>query len=633
MLYHKHQNQLKSRAGQVPPLGVPQSARYLPNGVTGPVPPLPAGHMNGIGPGGQPPSLSGPPPYGPANPAGQPNGIPGPPPAPPGAPGQPFPGGMTGRPSLGPQQRLPNGPQQFRSPTMAPSPQAQGNPPQTPAGAMAQLGRSPHMSTVNRAAMPPPNGPQHPQGPGPTGSAHPTPTLSYQQLHRPPSSHGISSQNPMNPHQSPALAAGRIPPGQDRSHMDAVDNELASYPLEVIGDAKRHAGLSDRDPQSLTSDEKQNILHHARMRQNPPNGGVAGPSGINAHGQLPNRGPMAQPMQAQLSMPQRGKRNSTSPGEQHPTLPRNEQSPPDRKRPRRTPIPVEQQQQQPQLQQQQQQPQQSQPQPPPPTSQQPQQTPQPPQQQQSQQPPMTPMGPLPPGPQPGPVRGPLPMTQPPPNGFGGPPMHQMVGPGPMTQMHAMSPGMGHGPMGVMNMVQSQVPYQGQYRQGLVNSHKGNPNMPVHPLDPQSHLRGPGPVPNRLSGPLVPTQSGQPLKGIGGPIPPPGQPGMSGPPKPGGKEGEGERSAPLNPAVSAPTSGPLHNSAPPMNPQRPPTANAPMPTPAPPQPGPGAMEDLSFDMTGMFGNNGGDFDFGPTSLDNMDLWLESTTVHDSSIGMN
>ena len=211
--------------------------------------------MNGIGPGGQPPSLSGPPPYGPANPGGQPNGIPGPPPAPPGAPGQPFPGGMTGRPQLGPQQRLPNGPQQFRSPTMAPSPQAQGNP-QPPAGAMGQLGRSPHMSTVNRTAMPPPNGPQHPQGPGPTGSAHPTPTLSYQQLGRPPSSHGISSQNPMNPHQSPALAAGRIPPGQDRSHMDALDNELASYPVEVIGDAKRHAGLGDRDPQSLTGEEK-----------------------------------------------------------------------------------------------------------------------------------------------------------------------------------------------------------------------------------------------------------------------------------------------------------------------------------------------------------------------------------------
>ena len=211
--------------------------------------------MNGIGPGGPPPSLSGPPPYGPANPPGQPNGIPGPPPAPPGAPGQPFPGGMT-RPPLGPQQRLPNGPQQFRSPTMAPSPQAQGNPSQPPSGAMAQLGRSPHLSTVNRAAMPPPNGPQHPQGPG---SAHPTPTLSYQQPGRPPSSHGhdISSQNPMDPHRSPALVAGRIPPGQDRSHMDnALDNELASYPPELLGDAKRHAGLSDRDPQSLTTDDK-----------------------------------------------------------------------------------------------------------------------------------------------------------------------------------------------------------------------------------------------------------------------------------------------------------------------------------------------------------------------------------------
>lgn len=212
--------------------------------------------MNGIGPGGQPQSLSAPPPYGPANPGGQPNGIPGPAPAPPGAPGQPFPGGMPGRPPLGPQQRLPNGPQ-YRSPTIAPSPQAQGNPPQPPGGAMAQLGRSPHMSTVNRAAMPPPNGPQHPQGPGSTGSPHPTPTLSYQQPGRPPSSHGVSSHNPMNPHQSPAMGAGRIPPGQGRSHMDsALDNELSSYPIDVINDAKRHAGLGDRDPQSLTTDEK-----------------------------------------------------------------------------------------------------------------------------------------------------------------------------------------------------------------------------------------------------------------------------------------------------------------------------------------------------------------------------------------
>jgi hypothetical protein len=116
-----------------------------------------------------------------------------------------------------------------------------------------------------------------------------------------------------------------------------------------------------------------------------------------------------------------------------------------------------------------------------------------------------------------------------------------------------------------------------------------------------------------------------------PMPPPGQPGMSGPPKPGGKEGEGELHAPMNPAASAPTSGPLHNSAPPMNPQRPPTSNAPMPTPAPPPapaPAPGPWSpigDLSFDMTDMFGSNGGEFDFGPSSLDNMDLWFESTST--------
>ncbi|KAF8475290.1 hypothetical protein DFH94DRAFT_118906 [Russula ochroleuca] len=253
MLYHKHQNQLKLRAGQVPPPGVPQSARYpLPNGVPGP--PLSASHINGIGPGGQPPSLSGPPPYGSANPGAQPNGIPGPPPAPPGAPGQPFPGGMTGRPPLGPQQRPPNAPQ-YRSPTIAPSPQ--GNPPQPPSGAMSQLGRSPHMNNINRSGMLPPNGLQHPQGPGPgPGSAHPTPTLSYQQLGRPPSSHDVSSQNPMNPHRSPALA-GRMPPGQDRSHIDnAVDAELSTYPPDLLGEARRQANLGDRDVQSLTTDEK-----------------------------------------------------------------------------------------------------------------------------------------------------------------------------------------------------------------------------------------------------------------------------------------------------------------------------------------------------------------------------------------
>src|SRR5258708_878539 len=182
----------------------------------------------------------------------------------------------------------------------------------------------------------------------------------------------------------------------------------------------------------------------------------------------------------------------------------------------------------------------------------------------------------------GPVRGPVPMTggQPLPSRFCGPPMHQMVGPGPMAPMHAMSPGMGHGPpMGVINpqqMAQSQMLFQSQYRPALMNpqmsAHKGNPNVPI----PPPLLPGPGsPVPNRVPGPLVPTQSapgpmgdlssfdmfgstaagdfdfgpgglsdmelwfdqlqlqdGQPPKGIGGLMPPLGQP-ISGPPK---KEG-------------------------------------------------------------------------------------------------
>jgi hypothetical protein len=60
----------------------------------------------------------------------------------------------------------------------------------------------------------------------------------------------------MNPHPSQALS-GRIPPRQDRPSMDSVlDAELVTYPLELVGEAKLHAGLSGRDAQSLTADEK-----------------------------------------------------------------------------------------------------------------------------------------------------------------------------------------------------------------------------------------------------------------------------------------------------------------------------------------------------------------------------------------
>jgi hypothetical protein len=37
---------------------------------------------------------------------------------------------------------------------------------------------------------------------------------------------------------------------------NAWDAELATYPPEVINDAKRHAGLGDRDTQSLNNEEK-----------------------------------------------------------------------------------------------------------------------------------------------------------------------------------------------------------------------------------------------------------------------------------------------------------------------------------------------------------------------------------------
>ena len=162
-----------------PPPGVPQpSGRYpLPNGVAGPVPPLPNAHINGFTPAGPP--LFSTPPFGSANPVTQPNTVPGPS-APPSHPGQSYSGGMAGRASLGSQHRLPDGGPPYQSPTIPLFSQSQGYPQQPPAGPMSLFGRSPYMSTINRAAMPPSNGLQPPQGPIPVGSSHPTPTLAYQ---------------------------------------------------------------------------------------------------------------------------------------------------------------------------------------------------------------------------------------------------------------------------------------------------------------------------------------------------------------------------------------------------------------------------------------------------------------------
>lgn len=162
---------------------------------------------------------------------------------------------------------------------------------------------------------------------------------------------------------------------------------------------------------------------------------------------------------------------------------------------------------------------------------------------------------------------------------------------------------------------------------MVNAHKNNPNVPVPPgpADPQSHMRGPGPpmggrIPGQL-GPPQPPQQSQPPKGMGGPMLPPGQAGMNGPPKQGIKE-EGD----MNPGGSAPTPGSLLNNAPSMNPQRPPTASAPVPQPPPPAPV--SMSDLPFDMSEMFTNGGGDFDF-PGSLGDMELWFDPSSVQDGA----
>ncbi len=116
--------------------------------------------------------------------------------------------------------------------------------------------------------------------------------------------------------------------------------------------------------------------------------------------------------------------------------------------------------------------------------------------------------------------------------------------------------------------------------------------------------------------------------------PPGQAGMNGPPKPGGNiKEESDMGTPLNPGPSGPTPGTLLNN-PPMNPQRPPTASAPVPTPAPapaPPPQSVSMTDLPFDMSEMFTNGSGDFDFSG-SLGDMELWFDPASVQEPPLDM-
>ena len=234
------------------------------------------------------------------------------------------------------------------------------------------------------------------------------------------------------------------------------------------------------------------------------------------------------------------------------------------------------------------------------------------------QPPMVPTDPQPSGPQPVSGISPLPLAsgQPPSNGFGVSSIHQMgMGPGPsITLMHAVGPSNGgqgpwtaEPPMDVINSQQvapAQIPYQDQNQP---DPHEG---MPV---DSQSR-REQSPV-------LVLTQSGQPPKVIDGPMPPPGQPEMSGPSDSGGKVGLREKrnlAVTPNSIASASTTGPLHNGAPVMKRRR--KAYTRLHTSARPlAQGPKLMGDLSFDLTDVFGGD----DWLPSSGD-LDLSLVITT---------
>lgn len=164
---------------------------------------------------------------------------------------------------------------------------------------------------------------------------------------------------------------------------------------------------------------------------------------------------------------------------------------------------------------------------------------------------------------------------------------------PTTQMHTMSPNMTHGPPpGVMN---PQMQYQ------------NNPNAPVlivRHAGPRSHARSPDPpMGRRLPGQFGPQQRPD---GMGGSmLPPSGQAGTNGPPKPGSKRGQGG----MNPGDLR-TPGALYNNSPAMNPQPPPFAS-PVPTP-PPLAQAVSMPDPRFNFSEKIANSDGDFDF-PGSL--------------------
>ncbi|KAI6001089.1 hypothetical protein F5J12DRAFT_250392 [Pisolithus orientalis] len=398
----------------------------------------------------------------------QPNGIPIPSggPTPAGAnPTQPqnFNPLVAGQRPGGPQHRGPNGINSYQSPTMAHSPHNPGMnagpSPQHPQPPMGQLGPSPHMPHMGQNRMLPPGAHM-----GAVSSAQ----TSFMQLSRSPS----RPNTPGHMQQSPSLANRQPPDSQ-------INADIQSIGPVAFNQAKHDLGLDEKDNNALTQDDKHRIVNQVKrigltQMGRKPGIPLAGPSnlipGMQLQGQRPGQ---PQPPQVPQQPPQQQrvvKRNSTSPPDEG-SLMNTDNSPPDRKRVRRSSMTMEH---------------------PPPASQYPPQQPQ------------------------GAKGGPQPM----PNGA-------MIRPGPMgSPMHNFQPhgpaGMGGNPavglqMGAPPMGNSMAPGMASQAQSMMMQQMQY-RQPMHPMPK-----------NMAQGPNMAGNAGTPTPGDPGFNPGQGQPGaFSGP---------------------------------------------------------------------------------------------------------
>ena len=312
------------------PMGAPPGPQV--NGVIGSHPPTPA---SGPAPGPLPPGRPGGPqqqlyPMMQQQPPRQLNG--------------PQPPSQQGPPSQPQQQRPPAGANPnmpFQSPTLAASSPNHGPglpPPQQPGGPHPPMGNlggpSPMMNRP--LGMPPPNGGPPPQGMmmPPQGASmlqNGTPTQQFQPIPnngRPQSRTNTPQMQGMT-QQSPSMANRHLAISDD-----AVLAEFSRVPPQLVNQVKGEYELGTKDITQFTIQDKRKFLqfHQSRGRLHNASAGPSNPS-------LPQNQPARGPQQHQQPQPQqRGKRPSTSPGEEHDTLPRTESSPPDRKRIRRSPM-------------------------------------------------------------------------------------------------------------------------------------------------------------------------------------------------------------------------------------------------------------------------------------------------------